>query len=175
MPEGNGAGIEVDLVGNVVPLVGNELNVPLGDTSNVPLKVGVGRARGAVLELSEMRLEESDLVFVGGRRGVLGGSLDGEVVVDLALVDGCLGLGDEFGAQHGLAVPFRGLVDGDLYTLLGSSVGGVLEGGVKVDVVGHGAGAVNVVLVGADGVGEGPLGDVGRGGIVVEATVPDHL
>ena len=175
VPEGDGTSIEVDFVSNVVPLVGDELNVPLGDATNVPLQVGVGRSRRTVLQLSEVALKESNLVLVGGSWGVLSCGLDGEVVVDLALVDGSLGLGDEFGAQHGLAVPLCGLVDGDLDTLLRRCVGGVLEGGTEVYVVGDGTGAVDVVLVAADGVGEGPVGELGRGGHVVEAAIPDDF
>jgi hypothetical protein len=141
----------------------------------VPLQVGVGRSRRTILQLSEVAFKESNLVLVGGSWGVLSCGLDGEVVVDLALVDGSLGLGDEFGAQHGLAVPLCGLVDGDLDTLLRRCVGGVLEGGTEVYVVGDGTGAVDVVLVAADGVGEGPVGELGRGGHVVEAAIPDDF
>lgn len=47
-----------------------------------------------------MALEEADLVLVGRTRNVAGTSLDREVVVYGALVNGCLGLGDEFGAPH---------------------------------------------------------------------------
>lgn len=141
----------------------------------MPLELGVCGSRGAVLELGEVGLEEGDLVLVGGRGLVLGRGLDGEVVELLALVDGRLGLGDELSAQHGLAIPLCRLVDGDLGTLLGSLVGGVLERSIEVDVVGHGAGTVDVVLVGTDGVGEGPFGQIGTGGHVVEATVPDDF
>lgn len=67
--------------------------------------------------------------------------MQGEVVVDFALVDGGAGLGDQLGTEHGLAVPRRGLVVGYLDALLGAGVGGVFVGGTQVYVVFGGAGA----------------------------------
>lgn len=83
-------------------------------------------------------------------------------------------MGDQFGSQHGLAVPFGGLVDGDFGTLFGGAVGWILEGAVEVDVFAGCAGAVDIVLVGADGRGEGPFVEVGGGGHVVKAAIPDN-
>jgi hypothetical protein len=45
-------------------------------------------------------LKKADLVFVCRAWDIGGTSLDREVVEDGALVDGCLGLGDELGAPH---------------------------------------------------------------------------
>jgi len=47
-----------------------------------------------------MTLEEAYLVLVRGAWYVGGGTLDREVVVDCALVDGCRGLWDQFCAPH---------------------------------------------------------------------------
>jgi hypothetical protein len=72
------------------------------------------------------------------------------VVEDLAFVDGGAGLGDQLGAEHGLAVPGGGLVVGDLNTLLGAGVGRVLGVGTEVDVVLGGTGTwlcISVMLV----------------------------
>jgi hypothetical protein len=137
------------------------------------LQVSAAAAVGAVLKFREVGLEESDLVLVVGGGFVCACRLDGEVVVQFSLVDGGGGLGDQLGAQHALAVPLCGLVDGDLNALLGGRVGGVLEGAVQVHVFGDGAWAVDVVLVAAYGVGEGPLLEVCVGGVVVEAAIPD--
>ena len=171
--EGNRPGVEVDLVRHVVPLVGCELHVPLAHAADVPLQVGVAAAGAAVLEFREVGFEEGDLVFVGRGGLVSARGLEGEVVVQFPLVDGGGGLGDQLGAQHALAVPLCGLVDGDLDTLLGGRVGGVLKGRVQVHVFGDGAWAVDVVLVAAYGVREGPLLEVRVGGVVVEAAIPD--
>lgn len=173
MVEGNRPGVEVDLVRHVVPLVGYELHVPLADAADVPLQVGVASAGSTVLEFREVGFEEGDLVLVGRGGLVSARGLEGEVVVQFPLVDGGGGLGDQLGAQHALAVPLCGLVDGDLDALLGGCVGGVLEGRVQVHVFGDGARAVDVVLVAAYGVGEGPLLEVRVGGVVVEAAIPD--
>lgn len=171
--ERHGSGVEVDLVCHVVPLVRHELDVPLADAADVPLQVSAAAAVRAVLEFREVGLKEGDLVLVVGGGLVGARRLDGEVVVQFSLVDGGGGLGDQLGAQHALAVPLCGLVDGDLDALLGGCVGGVLEGAVQVHVFGDGAWAVDVVLVAAYGVGEGPLLEVRVGGVVVEAAIPD--
>lgn len=109
-----------------------------------------------------------------GVGGVLLLAHHGEVVVDGALVDGGGGLGDQLGAEHAAAVPLRGLVDGDLGALRGGRVGGVLEVGADVDVVGLLAGTVDVVLVGALLVRPRPrrqlASSVGR-----EAAIPEDL
>jgi len=101
----DGAGAEVDAVGDVVPVAGDELGVPLRLAADVPVEVVVGAALLAVLHLGEVALEEVDLVLTLGGGGVGGGVLHGEVVEDLAFVDGGAGLGDQLGAEHGLAVP----------------------------------------------------------------------
>ena len=65
----------------------------------------VGAALLAVLHLGEVALEEVDLVLALGGGGVGGGVLHGEVVEDLAFIDGGASLRDQLGAEHGLAVP----------------------------------------------------------------------
>lgn len=126
--ERDGTGVEVDLVGNVVPLICNKLGVPLRDTTNVPLQVGVTATAGTVLQLSEVALEEGNLVLVR-RGGLVGaGCLDREMVVKLALVDGLGGLRDELRPQHSLAIPLGSLINSDLDTLLRAGVGRVLIG-----------------------------------------------
>lgn len=141
----------------------------------MPLQVSVAAARGTVLELREMAFEEGNLMLVGSSGGVLCRSLDGKVVVNFALVDGCRGLGNELGPQHSLTIPLGGLIDGDLDTLCRACIGRVLERGVKVDVVGDGSGAVDIVLVGSHGVGERPLFEVRTRIHVVETAIPDDL
>jgi hypothetical protein len=130
----DGAGAEVDAVGDVVPGASDELGVPLGLATGVPVEVVVRSALRAVLHLCKVALEEVDLVLSRWGGGVGTGVLHGEVVVDLALVDRSAGLRDQLGAEHGLAVPGRGLVVGDLNALLGARVGRVLGVGVEVDV-----------------------------------------
>ena len=125
---------EVDTVGDVVPGVGGELGVPLRLASGVPVEVVVRAALGTVLHFGEVALKEVDLVLSSRRRRVGACVLHGEVVEDLALVDGGAGLGDQLGTEHGLAVPRRGLVVGDLDALLGAGVGRVLGVGIEVDI-----------------------------------------
>jgi hypothetical protein len=149
----DGAGAEVDAVGNVVPVTSNQLGVPLRLAANVPVEVVVGAALLAVLQLGEVALEEVDLVLALGGGGVGVGGLQGEVVEDLALVDGGAGLGDQLGAEHGLAVPRGGLIVGDLDALLGAGIGRVLGVGAEVDVVLGSTGAwscISVMLVDND-------------------------
>lgn len=61
MPERDGSRAEVDLVGKVVPQVGNPVNVPLRDTTNEPSQVVVRVSVGisvdpSIFHLSEVRL-----------------------------------------------------------------------------------------------------------------------
>ena len=61
VPEADGVGGEVDLVGKVMPNIWGPVNVPLGLTTDEPAEVVVGRGSGvavdpAVLEFSEVRL-----------------------------------------------------------------------------------------------------------------------
>ena len=118
-----------NLIDDIVPLVRLQVNLPLALTAHKPLQVRVARALlaadPAVLELCEVALEEGDLVFVGGTGHVGATSLDAEVVVHSAAVDGCFGLRDQLGAPH-VAVPFGGAVNGDLGALLGRRVAGIL-------------------------------------------------
>lgn len=89
-----------------------------------------------------MALEEADLVLAVQAGRVGGAAHDAEMVVNLAAVDGRGGLRDQLGAAHVLAIPVGRAGQADLGTLLGASVGGVFEAGVKVDVLGDGAGSV---------------------------------
>ena len=108
-----------------------------------------------------MALEKRKLVLRPRARHVLGRSTDAEVVEDLPLVDGGGGLGYQLRAEHGLAVPLCGVVEGDFGALRGGLVGRVGERGVEVDVGRDGRGPVDVVLVGADLGGPGPFFEVG--------------
>lgn len=87
-------------------------DIPLGNSSNLPSKRGVagaGRAADpARLQLSEVALEEADLVLAVQARGISIAALDAEMVVDLSAVDGRCGLGDQLSAAHGLAIPVGG-------------------------------------------------------------------
>lgn len=176
VPETDGAGSKVDLVGNVVPDISSPLDTPLGLAANAPPKQSVRDARGAReptgLELGEVAFEEGDLVLPGGGRGVDVLSHQGEVVVDLALVDGSGGLGDQLGAAHVLAVPVGRVVERDLGSLPGTSVGWVLVVRREVDIGRHRRRPVDVVLVRANLVAPGPLVQIGRRGHVVEAAIP---
>lgn len=96
------------------------------------------------------------------------------MIVHFALVDSLLGLGDEFDAPHVLPVPVRRVVERELGALAGARVVGVFVGFRQRNVLVDGAGAVDVVLVGPDLVGPGPFVEVGGGGEVVEAAVPDE-
>ena len=92
-------------------------------------QVGVASARlsvdPTVFQFREMALEETDLVFVRRTWDVGCRPLDREMVVDCALVDSSLSLGDELCPPH-VAVPLRCVIDCDLGTLLAASVSGVL-------------------------------------------------
>lgn len=104
MPKRDGIRREIDLVRDIVPLVGLELGLPFALAADHPLQVGVGgslfAADPAVFELGEVGFEEGDLVFVGGAGDVCGGAFDGEVVVDCALVYGGFCLRYQFSAPH---------------------------------------------------------------------------
>lgn len=110
--KGEKGGGGYNLIGNVVPDVSFPGNVPLGSSSNLPSQRGVAGAGSAAdptrLQLSEVALEEADLVLAVQARGVGGAALDAEMVVDLAAVDGRGGLRDQLGAAHGLAIPVGG-------------------------------------------------------------------
>ena len=62
-------GVTYDLIGDVVPDVGLEIDLPLALAADHPLQVGVGGSLlavdPAVLHLCEVALEEADLVLVG--------------------------------------------------------------------------------------------------------------
>lgn len=178
VPETDSVGVKVDLVGNVVPHVGVPVDAPLGLATNAPPQQGIRSASGARLpaglELGKVALEEGDLVLAGKGRGVGVLAHEREVVEDLALVDGGRGLGDQLGTAHGLAVPEGRLVEGDLGTLAGARVGRVLEAGREVDVGGDLGRTVDVVLVRADLAAPRPLAEVGGGGEVVEAAIPEN-
>jgi hypothetical protein len=104
MPECNLVRSKIDLISNVVPLVCLQLDLPLALAAHHPLQVGV-RSTGlavdpSVLQLSEMALEEADLVLVRRTGDIRGASLDREVVVYGALVDGSLCLRNELSSPH---------------------------------------------------------------------------
>ena len=113
-------------------------------------QIGVARARlsihPSILQLREVALKEADLVFVRRTRYVGSRSLDREMVIHGALVDGGLGLGDQLRAPH-VTVPFRRAIDRDLRALFAAGIADVLEVGREVDVFGDGARSVDVVLV----------------------------
>jgi hypothetical protein len=159
VPKSDLVGGEVDLIGNVVPLVCLELGLPLALATHHPLQVGV-RCTGlsadpAVLQLCEVALKEGDLVLVRCTRYVCTSPLDREVVVHCALVDSSLGLRNKLSTPHVLCqvsvlfvkyvrkhayrVPLGGAVDCDLCALLRAGIAGVLERRRKVDIFGGGA------------------------------------
>ena len=160
--KGDGVGGKVDAIGDVVPDHGIERRGPLALAADIPPQIGVARPRlpadEAILHLREVALEEVNLVLERGARRVRAGTHHAEVVVDLAGVDGSRRLRDEFRAAHVLAVPVCRRVDGHLHALFRGRVGGVLVAWGEVDVFGHGAAAVDVVLIGGDLVGPGPCG-----------------
>lgn len=177
MPEGDGAGIKVDLVDAVVPDARLHGDVPLLGRVGHPPEGGVAGAAAAagqaVLQLGEVRLEEGDLVLARDRGAVGVLAHEREVVVQGARGDGArvVDLGDQLRAAHGLALPVRGIGQRDLGALAAGAVGRVGVAGVEADVVGGVARAVDVPLVVADLVGPGPVLQ-GGDGHVVEATTP---
>lgn len=121
-----------------------------------------------------MRFEEANLVLCGGVGGVCSSVLHAEVVVHFAGVDGRSGLRDQLGAKHGLTFPVGSRVQCELGSLLRHGVGGVLEVGAEVDVVGDVLSTVDVVLVCADLVGPAPVIQIRAGGVVVESSIPEN-
>lgn len=155
MPKGYRTSVKVDLVGNIVPLVGCKLDLPLRYTAHIPLKFVASLA--TILELREVTLEESDLVFVGRGRSIGRRGLDREVVVNGAFIDRSTCLRNKLCSQHGLPIPLCGLIDSDLGTLLGARIRWILEGSVEIDISVDTTGAMNVVLVRADWIAERPF------------------
>lgn len=100
-------------------------------------------------------LQEVDLVLKVGIWCVCVGPLHAEVIVQRTGSQVCSGLRDQLGSPH-VRIPLRCVIDGDLDTLVGGGIGGVLVARGEVDIVGYSSGAVNVVLVGPDLVGPGP-------------------
>jgi hypothetical protein len=74
-----------------------------------------------------MALEESDLVFSEFARRIDIGALHAKVIIDLARVDRCACLGNQFGTSHGLAVPIRSAVQSNFDALSTTHVCGILE------------------------------------------------
>jgi hypothetical protein len=105
---------------------------------------------GRVLDLQEVYL-----VLKVGVWCVCGGPLHAEVIVQCTGSQVCSGLRDQLGSPH-VGIPLRCVIDGDLDTLVGGRIGGVLVVSGEVDIVGYSSGAVDVVLVGPDLVGPGP-------------------
>jgi len=177
MVEADATGVEVNGIGDVVPEVRCEGDVPMALAIHVPAQGSVEgalfTADEAVLHLGEVRLEEGHLVLLVWRWRVGAGMLHAEVVEDLALVDRSLGLWDQLRAEHVVVVPNGGGVDGNLDTLLRSSIGRVLEVRPELDILVRSACTVNVVLVWTDGVGEGPVVQESARLVRIEATVPE--
>lgn len=121
VPETDGVGREVDLVGNIVPDSGFPVDAPFPLPTDHPLQLWVRSSScardPAALELREVRLEKGDLMFLVCRRSVLILALDAEVVEHLAGGDGSRGLGDELRAPHVLTVPVCAARQGDLGAL----------------------------------------------------------
>jgi hypothetical protein len=136
--EGNLGGAEVDIVCNVVPDVGIKASAPLCLAANTPLKGWVAGSGSTgeetVLQLGEMGLEKVDLMLKVGSWGIGSGSLDREMVVDMSLVDSSRSLWDQLCTSHVLAIPVGGLVDADLGSLVGGTVGWILITGRKIHV-----------------------------------------
>jgi hypothetical protein len=81
-----------------------------------------------------MGLEEADLMFSVDGRGISHVVHDAEVIPDSSLVDCCSRLGNQFSSAHGLAIPEGGGIQGELGAMGAARVGGILVGGVEVDV-----------------------------------------
>lgn len=131
VPEADAVGAEVDLVGDIVPHVGQPLGLPLALLAGHPLQVGVAgallAADPAVLELGEVALEEANLVLAVDARRVLVAAQNREVIEHLAAGNGGLGLRDQLDAAHGLAVPEGRRVEREARTLLADRVVWVLD------------------------------------------------
>jgi len=84
-PETDQAAGEVDVVGEVVPVVGDELGCPLRLTVDVPAQGVIGGTSFAVdqsvFDLSKVALEESNLMLKSWIGRILGGGHKREVVV----------------------------------------------------------------------------------------------
>lgn len=120
-----------NLVSKVVPNIGLPNSAPLGLTGNCPsqcvVRTWLTRSSTA-LQLSEVTLEESDLMFSvqAWCVGIL--ARDREVVEELSGNDcGSRGLlWNQLGSSHVLPIPVCSVVEGDLDTLVGSGVRRVL-------------------------------------------------
>lgn len=168
--------VKVDCISDVVPFASSEVHCPLAVSCNHPVEGVVGGARlavkQAILHFGEGALEEAHLVFFVWRRRAGGSMLHGEVVEHLSGVDGGRGLRDQLSPEHAIVIPDGAIVDGNLNTLLRARVGRVLVVRGQVHVFSDRTTAMNVVLVLANLVGEGPVIQKGAGSLVVEATIP---
>jgi len=149
--EGNAASVKVDIVCNVVPNVSVESGAPFWLSTNTPFESRVAStastAEKTILQFSEVGVEKVDLMLKI-RPGSVGVSpLDGEMVVNVSLVDRGSGLWNQFGSAHVLAVPVCGLVNAHLGTLFGNGVGRVLVAWVEIYVFGDRATSVNIPLI----------------------------
>lgn len=132
-----------------------------------------GTAHQTVLNLGKVRLEKVDLMLEISTWGIGGANHDGVMVVNVSRVDGGRGLRDQFGTSHRLAVPERSIVNGELGTLLGDGICGILVARAEVDVLGDLSASVNVVLVWSDLVASRPVVQIGAGGEIVESSIPE--
>ena len=159
-----------------MPLVCLQLYLPFALPANHPLQVSIGHALlaadPAILQLSEVAFKKANLMLVRRARHIRAAPLDAEMVVHSTAVDSGFGLRNQLGAPH-IRVPFGGAVDCDFGAMLGVCVAWVLVRGGEVDVGCYGSRAVDIVLVGTDLVCPGPFVEVGGGGEVVEAAVPE--
>ena len=166
-----------NLVGNVVPHVRLPLRLPQALPPNHELQVHILLALvprdPPILHLRKVALKEGNLVLLVRTRSILILPHHAKVVKHLALVNRRRRLRDQLRAPHGLPVPEGRVVERQPRTLLRDVVGRVLVVGGEVDVGGGGRGPVDVPLVGPDLVGPGPRVEVGGGGEVVEAAVPE--
>lgn len=161
-----------------MPLVSFELYLPLALSTHHPLQVGVAGSLltidPTILQFREMAFEEAYLVLICRTGHICAPSLDTEVIVHRASVDTRLGLRNQLCAPH-IRVPFRSAVDGDLGPLLGVRIARVLVRRRQVDVGGHGTRTVDIILIGTDLVRPGPFVEVGRGGELIEAAIPEYI
>ncbi len=113
-------------------------NAPLRVTSNIPSEQRVTRSTlsrdPSQLELSEMGLEEANLVFPVDARSIGHIMHDAEMIPNCSIVDCCTRLGDQFCSAHVLPIPISSRVQGELGTDRTARIGGILVGFVEIDV-----------------------------------------
>jgi len=177
-PETARSAAEVDVVREVVPVVGNELSTPLRLTVGVPAEEVVGRTLLAVdqtvLDFREVAFEESDLVLKSGVRRVRRACHEREVVVKVTSADVCRRLRENFGTLHRLAIPERCSINRNFNSQRVAGISRVLEVGGDGKVFRRRARTVDVPLPWLNFVRKGPFVKVSNGERGVEDPTPHN-